>query len=40
MAGLGELLDRYFDQTLEIERQMKGLTWDVIVQSPTLAVNL
>ena len=37
MAGLGELMDRYFEQTLEIERQMKGLTRDVIVQAPTLA---
>lgn len=37
MAGLGELLDRYFAQTLEIEREMNGLTRDVVVQLPTLA---
>lgn len=39
MAGLGELLDRYFDQTLEIERHMTGLTRDVVVQAPTLATR-
>lgn len=39
MAGLGDLLDRYFGQTLEIERQMNGLTRDVVVQAPTLATR-
>lgn len=37
LAGLGDLLDRYFFQTLDIERQMKGLTRDVVVQAPTLS---
>lgn len=37
MAGLGELLDRYLWQTLEIERQMNGLNRDVVIQAPTLA---
>lgn len=39
LAGLGDLLDRYFAQTLEIERQMNGLTRDVVVQAPTLATR-
>ncbi|MDP3163928.1 MAG: hypothetical protein Q8N06_00560 [Hydrogenophaga sp.] len=39
MAGLGDLLDRYFAQTIEIERQMNGLTRDVVVQAPTLATR-
>lgn len=37
MAGLGELLDRYFSQILDIERQLNGLTRDVVIQAPTLA---
>jgi hypothetical protein len=39
MAGLGEFLDRYFVQTLEIERQINGLSRDVVVQTPTLATR-
>lgn len=37
MAGLGELLDRYFAQTLDFERAINGLTRDVVIQAPTLA---
>lgn len=37
VAGLGELLDRFFYQSLEIERQLSGLNRDVVLQSPTLA---
>lgn len=39
LAGWGDLLGRYFGQTLEIERQMYGLTRDVVVQPPTLATR-
>lgn len=39
VAGLGELLDRYLLQTLEIERQMNGLPRDVVIQAPTLATR-
>ena len=39
LAGCGDLLGRYFGQTLEFEQLMYGLTRDVVVQPPTLSTR-